>query len=54
MIPGHIDRLWSDRHLVHSVGFTVGVLFLQPTEFAKIIAIIVLARYFEYDSAPTA
>ncbi len=28
--------------------FTVGVLFLQPTEFAKIIAIIVLARYFEY------
>ena len=27
--------------------FTVGVLFLQPTEFAKIIAIIVLARYFE-------
>jgi rod shape determining protein RodA len=27
--------------------FTVGVLFLQPTEFAKIIAIIVLARYFD-------
>ena len=27
--------------------FQVGVLFLQPTEFAKIIAIIVLARYFE-------
>ncbi len=27
--------------------FTVGVLFLQPTEFAKIVAIIVLARYFE-------
>jgi rod shape determining protein RodA len=27
--------------------FTVGVLFLQPTEFAKIIAIIILARYFE-------
>lgn len=28
--------------------FQVGVLFLQPTEFAKIIAIIVLARYFEF------
>lgn len=28
--------------------FQVGVLFLQPTEFAKIVAIIVLARYFEY------
>jgi rod shape determining protein RodA len=28
--------------------FTVGVLFLQPTEFAKIVAIIVLARYFDY------
>jgi rod shape determining protein RodA len=27
--------------------FQVGVLFLQPTEFAKIIAIIVLARYFD-------
>lgn len=27
--------------------FTVGVLFLQPTEFAKIIVIIVLARYFD-------
>lgn len=27
--------------------FQVGVLFLQPTEFAKIIAIIILARYFE-------
>ncbi len=27
--------------------FQVGVLFLQPTEFAKIAAIIVLARYFE-------
>lgn len=27
--------------------FQVGVLFLQPTEFAKIIAIILLARYFE-------
>lgn len=27
--------------------FTVGVLFLQPTEFAKIAAIIILARYFE-------
>lgn len=27
--------------------FQVGVLFLQPTEFAKIVAIIVLARYFE-------
>ncbi len=27
--------------------FTVGVLFLQPTEFAKIVAIIVLGRYFE-------
>ena len=25
----------------------MGVLFLQPTEFAKIVAIIVLARYFE-------
>ncbi len=27
--------------------FQVGVLFLQPTEFAKIVAIIALARYFE-------
>lgn len=27
--------------------FTVGVLFLQPTEFAKIAAIIILARYFD-------
>jgi len=27
--------------------FQVGVLFLQPTEFAKIIAIIILARYFD-------
>jgi len=27
--------------------FQVGVLFLQPTEFAKIVVIIVLARYFE-------
>ena len=27
--------------------FQVGVLFLQPTEFAKIIAMIVLARYFD-------
>jgi rod shape determining protein RodA len=28
--------------------FQVGVLFLQPTEFAKIAAIIILARYFEF------
>ena len=27
--------------------FTVGVLFVQPTEFAKIIIVIILARYFE-------
>ncbi|MCZ2127355.1 MAG: rod shape-determining protein RodA [Anaerolineales bacterium] len=27
--------------------FQVGVLFLQPTEFAKIVALIVLAKYFE-------
>lgn len=27
--------------------FQVGVLFLQPTEFAKIAAILLLARYFE-------
>jgi rod shape determining protein RodA len=27
--------------------FQVGVLFLQPTEFAKIVAVVVLARYFE-------
>lgn len=27
--------------------FQVGVLFLQPTEFAKIVALIILARYFE-------
>lgn len=27
--------------------FTVGVLFVQPTEFAKIAAIILLARYFD-------
>ena len=28
--------------------FQVGVLFLQPTEFAKIAAIIILARYFDH------
>jgi rod shape determining protein RodA len=28
--------------------FQVGVLFLQPTEFAKIVAILVLARYFDF------
>lgn len=28
--------------------FQVGVLFLQPTEFAKIVAILLLARYFEF------
>jgi rod shape determining protein RodA len=27
--------------------FQVGVLFLQPTEFAKIAAILILARYFD-------
>lgn len=27
--------------------FQVGVLFLQPTEFAKIVAILVLGRYFQ-------
>ncbi|MGB8984664.1 MAG: FtsW/RodA/SpoVE family cell cycle protein [Anaerolineales bacterium] len=27
--------------------FQVGVLFLQPTEFAKIVAILLLARYFD-------
>jgi rod shape determining protein RodA len=27
--------------------FQVGVLFLQPTEFAKIVAILMLARYFD-------
>ena len=27
--------------------FQVGVLFVQPTEFAKIVIIIILARYFE-------
>jgi rod shape determining protein RodA len=27
--------------------FTVGVLFLQPTEFAKIAVILILARFFE-------
>jgi rod shape determining protein RodA len=27
--------------------FQVGVLFLQPTEFAKLVSLIVLARYFE-------
>lgn len=27
--------------------FSVGVLFLQPTEFAKIVAILLVARYFE-------
>jgi len=27
--------------------FTVGVLFVQPTEFAKIAAILLLARYFD-------
>jgi|SRR5688572_3840978 len=27
--------------------FQVGVLFVQPTEFAKIVAILLLARYFE-------
>jgi rod shape determining protein RodA len=28
--------------------FQVGVLFLQPTEFAKIVAILILARYFDF------
>jgi rod shape determining protein RodA len=28
--------------------FQVGVLFLQPTEFAKIAAILILARYFDF------
>lgn len=28
--------------------FQFGVLFLQPTEFAKIVAILVLARYFDH------
>jgi len=33
--------------------FQVGVLFLQPTEFAKIICILVLARYFDaYENRP--
>ena len=27
--------------------FSVGVLFLQPTEFAKVVIILILARYFE-------
>src|SRR5215510_10689843 len=27
--------------------FQVGVLFLQPTEFAKIVVILILARFFE-------
>jgi len=27
--------------------FSVGVLFLQPTEFAKIVIILILARYFD-------
>jgi len=27
--------------------FTVGVLFVQPTEFAKIVIILILSRYFE-------
>lgn len=27
--------------------FQLGVLFLQPTEFAKIVAVVILARYFE-------
>lgn len=27
--------------------FSVGVLFLQPTEFAKIVVILILARYFD-------
>jgi len=27
--------------------FTVGVLFVQPTEFAKIVIILILARYFD-------
>ena len=27
--------------------FSVGVLFIQPTEFAKIVIILILARYFE-------
>jgi rod shape determining protein RodA len=28
--------------------FQFGVLFLQPTEFAKIVAILILARYFDH------
>ncbi len=27
--------------------FTVGVLFVQPTEFAKIVIVLILSRYFE-------
>lgn len=27
--------------------FTVGVLFIQPTEFAKIVIVLILARYFD-------
>jgi len=27
--------------------FSVGVLFIQPTEFAKVVIILILARYFE-------
>ena len=33
--------------MARSVGFKWVCLFLQPTEFAKIVAILVLARYFE-------
>lgn len=33
--------------------FSVGVLFLQPTEFAKIVIILILARYFEKSNERT-
>ena len=34
--------------------FQVGVLFVQPTEFAKIAAILLLARYFETNAKSAA
>jgi len=33
--------------------FTVGVLFVQPTEFAKIVIILILARFFEKNQERT-
>ena len=41
LVPQRAGSVWC------SALVSVGVLFLQPTEFAKIAAILLLARYFD-------